>query len=139
MDSRELTNQIGDRLRAERKAQGLSLADLSERTSGQLSKSRISNYEQGIRRMGLEESRILSEALGTASPMYLLCLEDEREIEHLRRCYIDTNPIGRRLMLAMAKEIHNTHQAGSTGCDGNVDLEPDYSECGQAPSTLVEL
>ena len=68
MDSRELTNQIGERLRAERKAQDLSLADLSERTNGQLSKSRISNYEQGIRRMGLEESQILSEALGTVSP-----------------------------------------------------------------------
>ena len=119
MDSRELTNQIGDRLRAERKAQGLSLADLSERTNGQLSKSRISNYEQGIRRMGLEESRILSEALGTASPMYLLCLEDEREIEHLRRCFLETNPIGRRLMLTMAKEIHDTHSAVSTESDAS--------------------
>jgi transcriptional regulator with XRE-family HTH domain len=139
MDSRELTNQIGDRLRAERKAQDLSLADLSERTNGQLSKSRISNYEQGIRRMGLEESRILSEALGTASPMYLLCLEDEREIETLRRCFLETNPIGQGLMLTMAKEIHKTHPTGSTGCDGNVDLKPDHSECGQALSTLVEL
>jgi transcriptional regulator with XRE-family HTH domain len=139
MDSRELTNQIGDRLRAERKAQDLSLSELSERTDGSLSKSRISNYEQGIRRMGLEESRILSEALGTVSPIYLLCLEDEREIETLRRCFLDSDPIGRGLMLAMAKEIHKTHPTSSTGCDGNVDLEPDHSECGQAPSTRIEL
>ena len=117
MDSRELTNQIGERLRAERKAQDLSLSDLAERTNGQLSKSRISNYEQGIRRMGLEESRILSEALGTVSPMYLLCLEDEREIETLRHCFLNTNPIGRRLMLTMAKEIHDIHPADSTECE----------------------
>ena len=117
MKSPELTNQIGERLRAERKAQNLSLSDLAERTNGQLSKSRISNYEQGIRRMGLEESRILSEALGTVSPMYLLCLEDEREIETLRHCFLNTNPIGRRLMLTMAKEIHDIHPADSTECE----------------------
>ena len=119
MDSPQLTRQIGERLRAERKAQGLSLSDFSERTNGILSKSRISNYEQGIRRMGLEESRILSEALGTVSPMYLLCLEDEREIETLRHCFLNTNPIGRRLMLTMAKEIHDIHPADSTECENS--------------------
>ncbi|WP_338081313.1 helix-turn-helix domain-containing protein [Allochromatium vinosum] len=80
MDSPELTEQIGQRLRAERKSLRLSLADLSERT-GTLSKSRISNYEQGIRRMGLEEARILADALGTVTPAYLLCLEDTRGSE----------------------------------------------------------
>lgn len=119
MKSLELSTQIGARLRAERKAQNLSLSELSERTNGQLSKSRISNYEQGIRRMGLEESRILSEALGTVSPMYLLCLEDEQEIETLRRCYLDTTPTGRNLMLTMAKEIHKTHSAASTESDAS--------------------
>lgn len=119
MKSLELSTQIGERLRAERKAQNLSLSELSERTNGRLSKSRISNYEQGIRRMGLEESRILSEALGTVSPMYLLCLEDEQEIETLRRCYLDTTPTGRNLMLAMAKEIHKTHSAASTESDAS--------------------
>lgn len=34
MNTLELTRQIGERLRAERRAQGLSLADLSERTGG---------------------------------------------------------------------------------------------------------
>lgn len=67
--------------------------------------------------MGLEESRILSEALGTVSPMYLLCLEDEREIETLRRSFLETNPIGRRLILKMVKEIHEIHQNASMECD----------------------
>ncbi|MTW22611.1 helix-turn-helix domain-containing protein [Allochromatium palmeri] len=123
MDSRELTNQIGERLRAERKAQDLSMSELSERTGGQLSKSRISNYEQGIRRMGLEESRILSEALGTVSPMYLLCLEDEREIETLRQLFLNSDPTGRRLMVAIAKEIHDAHQACYTESDDAAKLQ----------------
>jgi len=73
----DLTQRIGQRLRAARHAQELSLMQLSERTAGSLSKSRISNYEQGIRRMGLEEARALSKALGTVSAAYLLCLDDE--------------------------------------------------------------
>ena len=72
-------------------AQNLSLADLASRTRT-LSKSRISNYEQGIRRMGIEEALELSVALGTVSAIYLLCLDDdgpfsapERQlIEHYR-------------------------------------------------------
>jgi transcriptional regulator with XRE-family HTH domain len=39
----DLTKKIGQRLRAARQAQGLSLSELSART-GSLSKSRISNY-----------------------------------------------------------------------------------------------
>lgn len=75
----ELTKKIGLRLREARKAQGLSLAALSARTSS-LSKSRISNYEQGLRRMGLEEARGLASALGTVSATFLLCLEDEEYV-----------------------------------------------------------
>jgi transcriptional regulator with XRE-family HTH domain len=71
----ELTRKIGLRLREARQAQKLSLAELARRTNA-LSKSRISNYEQGIRRMGLEEAQELSTALGTVSATYLLCLED---------------------------------------------------------------
>lgn len=88
----DLTNKIGQRLRAARQAQRLSLAALAARTDS-LSKSRISNYEQGIRRMGLEEAQELAAALGTVTPTYLLCLDDagplsasERElVEHYRQ------------------------------------------------------
>jgi transcriptional regulator with XRE-family HTH domain len=87
----DLTKRIGQRLRAARQDQKLSLSELSARTDS-LSKSRISNYEQGIRRMGLEEAQELASALGTVTPVYLLCLEDtdplsqrERElVEHFR-------------------------------------------------------
>ena len=84
----ELTNKIGLRLREARKAQGLSLAALSARTSA-LSKSRISNYEQGLRRMGLEEARELASALGTVSATFLLCLEDEGYVTERESALLD--------------------------------------------------
>ena len=72
----ELTQRIGNRLREARHSLQLSLSELAERT-GCYSKSRISNYEQGLRRMGLEESLILSAALGTVTPTWLLCLDND--------------------------------------------------------------
>ncbi|AFL74095.1 helix-turn-helix domain-containing protein [Thiocystis violascens] len=71
-----LTRRIGSRLRAERQRRGWSLSDLSARTADQLSKSRISNYEQGIRRMGLEAAHQIAAALETVSPAWLLMLEE---------------------------------------------------------------
>lgn len=56
------TQQIGQRIRQRRKALGLSLADLATR-SGHLTKSRISNYEQGLRRPSLETAEQLAELL----------------------------------------------------------------------------
>jgi len=84
----ELTKQIGLRLRTARKAQGLSLAALAARTSA-LSKSRISNYEQGLRRMGLEEAQVLAAALGTVTATYLLCLESEGQISEAESTLLD--------------------------------------------------
>jgi len=55
---------------------GWSLNDLSKRTQDQYSKSRISNYEQGIRRMGLEAACQLAEAFGDVTPGWLLMLDD---------------------------------------------------------------
>ena len=46
-----LTKAIGERLRYARVCAELSLSVLSERTGGQFSKARISNYEQGLRRL----------------------------------------------------------------------------------------
>ena len=70
-----LNKKIGQRLRAARTEQKLSLSELAARTRT-LSKSRISNYEQGIRRMGIEEAQELAEALEGVTPSYLLCLDD---------------------------------------------------------------
>jgi transcriptional regulator with XRE-family HTH domain len=72
----EPSKSIGERLRAARHARGISLQALSDLTGGTLSKSRISNYEQGIRRLSVEAARVLAEALGTVSPAYLLCVDD---------------------------------------------------------------
>ena len=77
----DLTKRIGLRLRDVHTGQGLSLAKLSFRTGDVLSKSRISNYEQGLRRSGIEEARTLASALGTVSTTYLLCLDDDRFLE----------------------------------------------------------
>ncbi len=76
----DLTQRIGNRLREARHDQQLSLSELAERT-GCYSKSRISNYEQGLRRMGLEESMVLAAALGTVSPTWLLCLDDNPALD----------------------------------------------------------
>lgn len=71
----ELTREIGRRLRAARHARGLSLAELAALTGGLYSKSRISNYEQGLRRPSVEGAQALAEALGNVSAVHLLCLE----------------------------------------------------------------
>jgi len=101
-----LTKQIGQRLRAARSAQKLSLAELAARTKT-LSESRISNYEQGIRRMGIEEAQELAEALDGLTPTYLLCLDDTSPlspeewnlVEHFR--YTDSR--GRATILRVAE------------------------------------
>lgn len=106
----DLTKRIGQRLRAARHEQKLSLSDLSSRTNS-LSKSRISNYEQGIRRMGLEEAQELATALGTVTPTYLLCLDDKDPLSPDERQLVEyfrqTDDRGRKTILELA--------AGETG------------------------
>ncbi len=76
-EDQELNTLIGKRIRALRNARGMSLAQLSELTGEALSKSRISNYEQGLRRPGIEAVTLIAHALGQVSPTYLLCLNDQ--------------------------------------------------------------
>jgi len=76
-----ISRRIGERLRSERHRRGWSLNDLSLRTNGLLSKSRISNYEQGIRRMGMEAAEHLANALETVSPAWLFLLDDKGRID----------------------------------------------------------
>jgi len=68
----ELTRDIGRRLRAARHERGLSLAQLAALTDGLYSKSRISNYEQGLRRPSIEAAQVLAEALVIVSAAQLL-------------------------------------------------------------------
>jgi transcriptional regulator with XRE-family HTH domain len=118
-----LTKKIGQRLRAARQAQGMSLADLSGRT-GSLSKSRISNYEQGIRRMGLEEAQELALALGNVTPIYLLCLDDTDPLSPEERYLVgrfrDTDTRGRETILRLA-ENQATYRAEDLSKQGDGD------------------
>lgn len=111
----DLTKQIGQRLRSARQAQGLSLSELSNLT-GALSKSRISNYEQGIRRMGLEEARQLATALVSVTPTYLLCLEDTDPLSKDERILVEryrqADPRGRETILKVAEAQSSYHPPG---------------------------
>ena len=102
-----LTRQIGSRLRAERQRRGWSLSDLSARTTSQLSKSRISNYEQGIRRMGLEAAHQIAAALETVSPAWLLLLDEHNPLSDdelkLIQGFRALNAAGQRQLLDMVE------------------------------------
>ena len=103
-----LTREIGERLRYARHSKGLSLGQLSGLTSGALSKSRISNYELGIRRMSVEAARLLADALGTCTPAFLLCIEDHLNLTadeiDLIQTYRQTDAKGRALVRQGAHE-----------------------------------
>lgn len=105
-----LNKKIGQRLRGVRIAQKLSLSDLAARTKT-LSKSRISNYEQGIRRMGLEEAQELAEALEGCTPSYLLCLDDTAPLTSAELMLIEryrgTDERGKDTILQIAESQGN--------------------------------
>lgn len=103
----ERSQRIGNRLRAERQRRGWSLNDLSARTNGALSKSRISNYEQGIRRMGLEAAQHLAAALETVTPAWLLLLEEDSPLDDeelaLIRDFRALDPTTRRQVIDLTR------------------------------------
>lgn len=74
----EMAALIGERIRARRQELGLSLEELSRKIPLlpiPLSKSRVSNYEQGIRRLPPDCAIVLGLALDSP-PEYLLALEE---------------------------------------------------------------
>ena len=96
----------GKRLRAVRESQHLTLEELSKKLNGWLSPSRLSNYEQGTRQLGIEEALALGPALGV-EPAHLLCVDigggemTEQETRLLRNFRAlpekDRNDYGRRI------------------------------------------
>jgi transcriptional regulator with XRE-family HTH domain len=66
--------ESGERLKSARRDKKLTLPELSNRLGGLLSVSRLSNYEQGIRQLGIKEALALSRILGV-NASYLLCVE----------------------------------------------------------------
>ena len=69
--------KIGNRIREERNAKGLTRKVLAELTDD-LNISRLNNYERGERTPGPEEIKQLAKALDV-SPAYLMCLSDDKQ------------------------------------------------------------
>ncbi len=67
---------IGQRLTATRTRHGWSIQELSEHTKGVLSRSRLSNFEAGLRRPDIEVVEILADTFGDVSAAWLLTLEN---------------------------------------------------------------
>jgi transcriptional regulator with XRE-family HTH domain len=63
--------RAGGRIKTARAERGWSQRELSEHTDNKLSSSRIANYEQGTREIGIQESEILGKAL-RVQPGYLM-------------------------------------------------------------------
>ncbi|KAA6186925.1 helix-turn-helix transcriptional regulator [Thiohalocapsa marina] len=101
-----LNRRIGDRLRSIRNDRGLSLSQLSDLTGGAFSKSRISNYEQGIRRLSLEGAQVLADALGAVTAAYLLCVDEDPTLspdeQRLITYYRQADGRGKRTIIATA-------------------------------------
>lgn len=104
--------EAGKRLKAAREDKKLTLQELSKRLGGVLSPSRLSNYEQGTRMLGVPEALALHGVLGV-QPSHLLCVDVEegdmtqQEIELLKNYRAlperDRNEYSRRIeVLAMA-------------------------------------
>lgn len=104
--------ESGRRLKDARQNKGWTLEELSRRTGGVLSTSRLGNYEQGTRMLGVKEALALGPILGV-QPSHLLCVDGDegemtqQEIRLLRNFRAlpekDRNDYDRRIeVLAMA-------------------------------------
>ncbi len=71
--------RIGRRLAQLRTDRDWSLEELARVTRDRLPKSRLSNYEQGIRRLDIEGATILAGVFG-CSVAHILCLDDGQPI-----------------------------------------------------------
>lgn len=80
-DVQALTAKIGLRLRKARKAQILSLSQLSAHTGGVLSKSRISNYEQSVASSTSGKEDKPNESMGGIEPASL-AFKETQDFKH---------------------------------------------------------
>ncbi|WP_133130221.1 LexA family transcriptional regulator [Legionella yabuuchiae] len=77
-----IKEKIGNRIKESRKAVGLTIKELAEKTH-ELSPARIGNWEQGTRSPGPVEAKILADHLNV-SASYLLCLTNSPQGELTR-------------------------------------------------------
>lgn len=78
-----IKEQIGERIKEERKAKGLTQAALAE-LAGNLKQPRINNWEKGIRTPQHEEIKQIAKIL-EVSPAYLLCITDSKHPHPLEK------------------------------------------------------
>lgn len=78
----DIKAEAGRRIREARERLGLKLRDVEEAIPG-ISVSRLSNREQGINMIGVEEAKKLAPVLHV-SPGYILTVEDENPDERAR-------------------------------------------------------
>lgn len=80
---------IAARLIQFRADRGWTLREVSAATNGLLSPSRISNYEQGLREIGIPEAKVLAAAYNT-SAAHLMRLDDDNPVlSPIERQHID--------------------------------------------------
>ena len=77
---------IGSRIAKARKANGLTVKALAERTG--LGMTRIGNWEQGTRSPGPEEAKLLARELRIAAS-WLLCLSDDPRGEWIEQIILE--------------------------------------------------
>lgn len=94
-----IKKQIGQRIQIERKAKGLTQAELA-RLAGDLKQPRINNWENGLRTPGLEEVKEIARVL-EVSPAYLMCITDRKTLHPLEK-----EPIGALAPLLSQKQTH---------------------------------
>lgn len=68
--------ESGRRLAAARRDKKMTLESVSKALNGFMSASRLSNYEQGIRTLGIKEALALGKILGV-NASHLLCIDGE--------------------------------------------------------------
>ena len=83
-----MKKNIGSRITQARKANGLTIKVLAERTG--LGAARIGNWEQGTRSPGAEEAKILSQELQVAAS-WLLGISNDPRGEWLERIIFEYN------------------------------------------------
>lgn len=72
------TRLIGRQIRETRERHSLSHTDLSDRSAGLVTPSRLATFEYWIRRPGIDKAEAIAGAIGDVSAAWLLPLTDNR-------------------------------------------------------------
>lgn len=89
-----VSRDVGRRLRAIRRQQGLSLDDVEARSGGKWSSSAIGAYERGYRTLTVERLRSLADFYGVPISV-LLAPAPKRDDDQLEKVVIDLEALGR--------------------------------------------